>query len=296
MARVSPPPPRSSVAVTMPALPMERVADPSNVSEAEVLSLIRREQEDALRNLIRRLRDVYALDAKRLDRELQKALTAKEQEEYNKIQAQIRAIFDAYGKSRIPLVARLAFLVGHPDPNPNSVSPAITMRPVAQKFFNESKKIRENLVVLNREFDAKINVVTDAMAQESAADRLEMVLKLQRQRDLFDAQADREARDAVKSVTDTLHLKLLKIPPRVLPASPAQTVQAPAGDTLPALNEVTSQRNSPILNVDEVRKRWLGQLQIWLALNHYRRVDAKDQGRDATTEFEQWKQNYLAGP
>ncbi len=289
---ITTPKPMGSVAITLPELPEREIADPSDVSEAQVRGLIKREQDEAYRNLVRRLRDVYAMDAKRQERELQRGLTEKTRLAFNGAQIQIRKVFIDYADHRGPVVARLAFLVGHPDPNPASYPPEHALRPLPQRYFDESKRLRDQLSNLAKNFDFAVKGVLEQMALATAQDRLDMVLRLQKYRDLLDTQADREAKETVQSVTNTMNLKLLRVPPHVLPGSPAQTVTIPAGDALPGLNEVTFLQDSPVPSVAEQRVRWEGKLRIWLALNHFARVDKPDQGRDATAEFEQWMQNY----
>ena len=83
LVSVSPPKPTGTVSITLPELPEREIADPSDVSEAQVRGLIKREQDEAYRNLVRRLRDVYAMDSKRRERELQRGLTEKTRIAFN---------------------------------------------------------------------------------------------------------------------------------------------------------------------------------------------------------------------
>lgn len=243
-----------------------------------------------MRELERRLRAVYrdqtATFALEQERQVEKARTAA----FDAANEKIRAVFERYGAARAPLVTRLAVLVGFPDPNPASEPPKRRLKPIAQTRFDEAKRIRAELATLESGFQGEVATILHGVTDVTAEAEAQMRVRVEQFRSALDRQAAAEAEAQVRTSVKELGLSLTDPTPLVLPETPSRVVQIPGEAPLMPAPKVPSEG---IPDGPEDRRRLMErQLRIWLGLNRYRLAKG---GRDATMEFERWRQTYRAG-
>ncbi|AIE85178.1 hypothetical protein OP10G_1810 [Fimbriimonas ginsengisoli Gsoil 348] len=286
----TPPKPAAAIVQRVSARPGQALRDPSHASTGSIRASIEKQQREALVALERRLRDYYRIQADAFELEKGREVDKEAATDYLEANAKIRLAFEAYGNARAPKVTRLAVLVGFPDPNPNSIPPKLPMRPVSQARFDEAKRLREELAALDAKFNAQAEQILAAVVSETAADREAMRKTIETFRNELNRRAETEAQAEVRTSVKELGLQLTEPSPVLVPGTPARQVEIPAEAPLPPAPKVPSV-GIPSGLAD--RRRLLQhELTIWLGLNRYR---LEKGGRDATEDFQRWRETYRAG-
>lgn len=274
------PAPLPSVTRTLPALPARTIDPPKERSRAELIAELERERSAAEAALARRLRDAYAAEAKADEFARLREIEGARLEGAADVVTKLRARFEAYDAKRAPLVARLAFLIGFPDPGPR---PSDNANEDARRRTAEAATSRTRLAELDREFDAYVAEL-QAQAEAELAIRLaklrEDLVSVRRE---LEARAAREAREQVARIAADLDLRLGGGEPVRLPAVPARSVTLPASTPLPRVDF------TPASPPDRLLERLRSELRIWSGLHRVRVVSAAPRVRDATAEFEKWR-------
>lgn len=268
-------------ATTLPARPAQRLVAEAGIDGEVLAREVDAAQEAALKRLRVRLSAVYRREADRFARAQLRALGDPYRTAFETLYPAYRKAFESYGARRAQPAARLAFLVGVPDPNPQDEPPDPNLTPIGRKFALEASQSRKELKALDREFDdIVLNLLSNV--QEIAQDaRAATVAAIEANRDALNRQALQEAANTSSRGESGIRLQLARAGVARVPAIAAKSVQIPSTSALPAPPRV----ESPKALVD-ARARLEGEVRIWAA---QRGVRIDRSGRDATTEFLQWK-------
>jgi hypothetical protein len=282
-------PPRPA-AFTLPALAaQEYVTAPKDL--ATVDRILQEQQDETQRRLEKSLRMLYDRLARRFELTELDGLSEREQRRFKEMNETIRAIFEQYAADRMPRVLRLAFLVGFPDPNPQSVPPKEPMGTVSQAKFDEAKSLRAAISELDRNFNATVLALAATIESDNTADRTDTRLKIELNADELRQRAVNEAAQQIIRARRSLSLELAGSQRIRLPAVPGRTVNPPVIAAPMPPPKVDSRLE---IEADRWARREVeGQLRIWAALNRY---ELGNGGRDATNEFIQWKKTHQSGP
>jgi hypothetical protein len=150
------------------------------------------------------------------------------------------------------------------------------------------------LAGIDAKFKAESDVIFEAVAQRLNVDKEDLGAKVKQLEADLDRKAKVEAAAQIRKAESKLSFQLADTAPIKLPQSPSRHLTIPAEKALDPAPEVPS---SGILDGPADRKRWLEhELRIWLALNRYTLSSSKSGHRDATQEFQTWRQQHGAGP
>lgn len=268
------------------AVPAKRIATPAKDYE-RIQKTLEEQQEITRRKLQRQLQAFYAREARRFELDAKAAQTELEKAQYAAANLKVRAAFEALAAQRMPRVARLALLAGFPDPNPRSDAPSERLGNVSQQRFDEAKRIREELNVLDADFEKVVKQVVEETAAGLSQKQTEMLIQIEEFKIQKDLQAEKEAADQVTAAREVMRMQLADRDVTEAPAIPARSLTIPGNPPMAAAPKVTF---DPIFTDRAfLRKRLKAQARIWLGLNGYSEMRG---ARDATAEFLAWqKQN-----
>ena len=290
----NPPVTRPLLIETIPGEPETFIQDPSNVPRQSVQEMFNREQAKALQDLERRLRQFYENEIIGFRLKEEKAINGEEQAAYALANVKLRPLFEKWAKERAPKFARLAVIAGFPDPNPTSKAPDDAANLAAKKRSAEAKTIRQELFVIDSEFQTESKSLIAALLAKSSTDQAALKLKVDAFASDLDKRAQAEARSQIRQANSKLSFQLTKPTPIQVPATQAHHITIPAENPLDPAPKVPS---SGILVSTADRRRLLDhELKIWLALNRYTFSPISKGHRNATTEFQIWRQQHGAGP
>jgi hypothetical protein len=251
---------------------------------------LEKQQQEALSTLERRLRDYYRLQADAFDLEQNRDREISESGLYAEANIRIRLIFEDYADQRAPRVAKLAVLVGFPDPNPTSIPPRNPLRPAAQALFDEAKQLREELARLDDDFLTAVQEILSDVVIRGVALKEDVMSRVMKFRDQMNRRAEQEAAAEVRTSIKELGLHLTEPSPLIVPGTPARTVRIPAEAPLPPPPQVPSV-GIPRGLADR-RRLMQNELSIWMGLNRFR---LQNGAKDLTKDFQAWRETYRAG-
>ncbi len=291
-----PEPPRSTLFITkkLESLPSVTLKDPSNTPHLNVREMFREEQRKAYEGLHRRLRQFYNSEIQKFRLEQEQTISGKDQAAYKEANDEIRKIFVKWADDRSEPFAKLALVAGFPDPNPQSQPGVRPLRPIEQIRFDMATKLRGDLKVIDDRFDAACNSILASVLDKSSAEQAGLQLKIAQFSNELDRRAELEARAQIRNADSQLQFKLSEPAPVTFPATQETQVQISADST-----KDPSPKAPPggILEGKDDFKRLLeNELQIWAALNRYELSSSSKGTRNATDEFQLWKQKHESGP
>ena len=286
--RRTPAPPRpperlDSRTAGLPARPATRLVAEAGIDGAQLAREVDQAQAESLARLRRRLAQVYAREGDRFARAQMRLLGDPYRTAIEGFYPEYRRAFEAYAEKRLVPSARLAFIVGAKDPNPEDVpTPPETLTPLGRVLAVRASGARKILRRLDGEFDGVVMEFLEKVAQTGDAATAATLAAIRRNREALNRQALAEAalpmglRGGQAITLDLARAGIAKAP-----AVPARSVVLPAIPAPPAAPRV----ESPKALADE-RARLLGEARVWAAVRGLR-LDPK--GRDATPEFIRWK-------
>ncbi len=285
-----PPGAQPPTTVRVAGLPASTLSDPSRANQGSVAASIERQQQRARQQLEKRLRAVYADQVRQFELAVQRELAGGRPAGFETANRRIRERFERYADQRAPVAARLYDIVGFPDPNPNNEPPKQELGAVSRRLYEEAAEKRRELAAIEADYQrdkaAILKEAEDALSEKEAA----ALTRVRELADRLERQAVDEANAAVRTSVRDLGLQLTDPQPLALPATPDRTVTLPAAPAFPPPPKVPSGQ-IPSGRADQ-RQRMERELKIWLGVNRYR-LDPK--ARDATAEFQRWRESHRAG-
>jgi hypothetical protein len=276
-----------------PGLPPRTVRVESQFEPEALRARFAARQEQTYRDLLVRLRRVYAEEARRVEVEGRRTLQRFAAERFDEAADEIRRVFELAAEERAPVIARLSLLVGFPDPNPANAPPALPMLPVQQRRFEEAQALRTRLDEIDAKYEAMVAQVLAGIDDLVAEQAVQVQIQLEKFRAAADQRAQREAAAQIREVVQDLRLDLSDSVPVAVPGVPERRVAVTAEPVGPP----PQVRSRGIFDRREDRERLVrADLRIWSAVNRYGIVERPQQGRDATQEFQAWRETYQAGP
>lgn len=253
----------------------------------EALEYYKNAQDEAVAGVLARLERAYVVEVSQglKDRRsaIQEEYALKTQEEI----ALLRKEFEEHSRVVGALRNDLTGLVGFPDPDPKSIRVPPSHDKVATDKFLKAKEIRLAIHVAGSEYKRTVETRLRALEDQRAVAM--KVLEEEATKERSDAlkRAEKEARAISEQAESVLERTALSPETRL----PAVKGSQSSVDSRP----VTPQpfvRSSPLSESPEAIRE---QLDVWLRVMNYRLVDRPSKGRDATEEFVQWRQKYIAG-
>lgn len=281
--------------IILPAKQAETLYGPANEGGASVTDEILEAQRKASQSLTRQLLSFYDRLAQKFAKDERKRLGDTYRSAYESVNPQIRQRFEIYAEARCPVMIRLAFLVGWPDPDPDSLlKPDESTRPVAVQRLNEAKQLRDKLRNFDLDYKKDVQSLLDKAESEANQEQTEALLRIAKMADELRAQAIKEAESQVKLKPAELGLRMTSNEPISFPAIPEKKIVLPESEKLPAPPKVQSRMwsLSPEGRLELLNK----QLLIWSKVNGYELAKRRSDGRDATKEFIRWRKNLKLGP
>jgi hypothetical protein len=285
-----PPNARGPLTATVPGLPAGYLSDPSRTSRGEVAASIERQQQKARRDLERRLRAVYAEQVRQYDLSVRREIEGARPQAYDEANQRIRARFERYANERAPVAARLYDLVGFPDPNPENNPPRRELGKVSQQRFDEAADLRRRLAAIEADYARDKRAILQAAEDALSGREAELLARVREMADRLERQAAEEAEAQVRTSVRDLGLQLTDPQPLALAATPDRTVSISGEPPIAPAPKVPS-GGIPSGREDR-RRRMERELRIWLGVNRYR-LDGR--ARDATSEFQRWRESHRAG-
>ncbi|MBX3111235.1 MAG: hypothetical protein KF857_04435 [Fimbriimonadaceae bacterium] len=275
----------SGAHVKVPAAEPRSVAsDVDAVRVADALADLRESQRLELENLAARLyeKDLESLRASRADELM--AVNAEYSKEREKLWDELAAAFyaqaDAMGRDRI----RLAWLVGFPDPDPNSRRKPRRNDLVGKKELEQAALVRKSIVKREDEFWARVELLSSPVRSAYVDKLRKIAAKYMAADERAKEDAKAKAADILSGATSDIETPGVEFGVFV-PATGAQEVTlAPMG--VSALPKETK-------SVETVRSP---RVEVFLKLKNYRLAQPGEKARDVTEEFARWSRQYNTRP
>jgi hypothetical protein len=296
VSQISPPVPPNysqSLAGKTLELPEHILRDPSNTPKLNVQEMFDREQAKSFDALSKRLREFYRSEVSRFRLEQAQAVAGKETEAYRVINQTIRKAFLEWADERAPVFLKLTLVAGFPDPVTPPASTGGRPRPVEQNRLKTAQTLRTELQKIDAKFYAKCSGLLGEVLNQSSTELADMETRIEAFSNEMDRKAELEAKAQIRSAASHLEFKLADPAPVYVPGTPARNIPIA---TIPALDpapRVPSQKS--ISESGDVKDRIEQEVRIWAALNRYDLVHSPKSVRNATEEFQQWRQRHGLG-
>jgi hypothetical protein len=248
---------------------------------------MKKSEDQAVLELTRRLRETYLVEVRRIEQERLADLDPTKKAYTKVVFDRIRQIFDAYANKRGPLVIRLSFLVGFPDPDPASTRVPDSSRPLQKKRFDESKRLREQIVLLDKQYDASVVNELNSLRESNEEAFTRLKVDIEELRSKAEQQAIDEARKQINTNRDEVRSLIIDSPSVVLESVGKKKVAfAPASKP--------KMLKTPAVNLSDGREEIKVDLDIWMAQKGYV-LGSREKGVDVTLEFILWRKMQLDG-
>lgn len=245
-----------------------------------------------LKEISIRIKKLYELEADRIAKAKFGDMNPKKLSALRVAEAKIHEAFLAYASQRGPLVAKLALLVGFPDPDRGSARIPAGDLFLANQRFEQAKALRAQIVALDAGYLAQTQKWLKEAQDQIDEDLTQMQLQVQQLKDEADSRAETEATRMAASFQRELGISPTGLNEVRLPAVPGVAYQPHAPGPPPPMSPTTIES----LQGDRaVRLKILqSRLRIWIGLKGYV-LAARGQGRDATKEFNTWMLSLESG-
>ncbi|GEM_PF-4739803 len=269
---------------SLPARPAARLVAQAGIDGAELAREVDEAQAKSLKNLRRKLSEVYRREADRFARAQIRALGDPYRKATLALYPAFRKKFEAYAAKRAYPAAVLFFAVGRNDPDKEIEGVLkLSTDPYGKLLFKRAHAARTELMALDAAFKGVEEAWVESIQSQGDAAKAATFASIESNRDTLNRQALAEATlNLGPRGTEAIELRLARRGVAVVPAVPARVAVLPAvAPPLPA----------PVVEspkaLTDARSRLLGEARIWAAQSGFR-LDPK--GRDATSEFERWKE------
>jgi hypothetical protein len=289
-----PPDPLPALSARLPAL--ERRVVGTGVTQErlqEARQVIRENQRQAYQDLLRAFQRAATREGERLAAQMLLELEPIRLELREQTAERIRSAFEQYAEQKGPLLARLAALVGFPDPDPQSLRQSTEVRYFPPRH-EEAREVRAQLAAVEKKYDAMVaQIMADIQAQFDV-DLTRVQAQIEQMRQDLHQQAVAEATRQVQRAQEELTATLVQREIIVVPPEPARIVEIPAGQRPERVPTLAPQIEAePGWGPAEIVE---SDLEIYLAVNGYIRSTTRRGARDVTAEFIEWRRARVAGP
>jgi hypothetical protein len=298
-----------STAAAMPQPPKPLPAEtfnlperPAQVLESSTSSEVVKPQADAasaqaeaLKTIEKRLVRIYQKQIDFFASQQQALLGDPDTVRVQQVMPELRAAFTRYADARLPMAARLAYIAGLPDSNPKNLPPPANIRPVPKQRWLEANDLRKKVETLDANYSNEATRILGEAGRMAAEDRLAVLKKVEDFRRQMMDRALQEAINPLKFKKRDVSVRLKAEPQVTLPDQAGQSVRIEATNTLPPAPQVEFGRSGESETISrELLRR---QLAIWAAINRYTVIQSPNASlRDATKDFERWRNQQRVGP
>jgi len=256
--------------------------------------MFRAGQTAALDQLLARLKEINKGIVNDFAIKQNTSITDDKAKAYLEANEKIRKLFEAWADERAPVFSKLTMVTGFPDPGPSTKESDPAQKPSPLDQTALANQLRTKLSSIDLQFKQKSDALLEGVVQQTHAAQAELIKQIEQKRIELETKAEMEAKAQIRRAVSKLQFRLADSAPVILPETPARHVTIPAEKALEAPPQVPS---SGILEEKADRKRLLEhELRIWLALNRYTLSESRTGHRDATQEFQIWRQQHGAGP
>jgi hypothetical protein len=293
---VIPAPPQARPALTATVLGLKAISltDPSNTPKQTIQEMYQAGEAKAQADLLGRLRELNRDAVQEFRLQQESSISGDEAKAFADANEKIRPLFDKWAGERAAVFSDLAMIEGFP--LPIGVQPAADklQTTVSNKLAEKANALRDKLKALDGKFKEDSDSILAAVAKKTHVNKTDLGSKIAQLTADLDSKAKAEAKAQIRKAESRLSFQLADTAPIRLPQSPARQLTIPAEKALDAAPKVPS---GGILDATADRRRWLEhELRIWLALNRYTLSSTRSGHRDATQEFQTWRQLNGAGP
>ena len=254
--------------------------------------LLSDDRRHTVKEIEARLRRLYGLAADRVTKAKYGDLDPKRTAALREAETLIHAAFATYAAQRGPKLARLALLVGFPDPDPTSTKSPDPARALAEARFVEAKALRSDIVGLDAAFARQTQGYLKDAQDKIDEDLTQMRIDIQQRKDDADARAEAEAARLAAVNEASLGLSSRSMRDVQLSQVAPESVQPTSGPTPPAMGP-TSIELDPTDTAGRIRALQ-SEVRIWAGIHGYSLVE-RGKGRDATEEFKEWAKHLTSG-
>lgn len=176
---------------------------------------------------------------------------------------------------------RLAWLVGFPDPDPNSRRRAREGDFIAEQRLEEAKKLREEIKLAQADFDARSESILKDLRDGLRIDEAVLADDVAAQIEAARVEADRQAQEAAVAAVKDVEASALNLDERV-EAVPGKT------STTPGIAGAPAQKwTNPAASLAD-RERLQALARIYAASNGWKLADKPAGATNKTKEFNDW--------
>lgn len=291
---VAPQPPPLPLTFALAGEPPATGGRITNANIARVRAAIVRDRDKSFRAIVRRLHASYVREAEQVRAQKLDAFDPVRRRILSDALTMISKQYIGYANQVGPKVAKLAVLVGFPDPDPMSRRKVSTTDGVAIQVAATAKQLRAQITKLSADFkDFSARTLRDASA-ETDSKLTDLMDEVARQLADADAKANEAAQKQLAQTQSEIGPLLADKPPLTLPEVPQTTimVRPPAlGSDKVRMPESASRA----LLVADSEAQVKSDLQVWLAVNRFQ-LGRKGRDRDATKEFIAWRDHFKREP
>lgn len=269
----------------IPAVPRQIVlGDDMEALTKEALDKVRANQQRLYAQIRERLLEGYEAELAAAMAERREEVLGSYQTDLDQAFEDIRRRFEASAMEAGPLVFRLSWLAGFPDPDPSNRR-APRGNAVEQAMGEEAAEIRPKLAAIRRAYHEAIAAILERIKYDSRADYEALDDVEASEKDRLAARADLEAREAAATALASLVDSAFDAQ-RTLEGVPAAAVQRTAAPSLPAGSMSPKARE-----VFPLRDRIMSEARAFAgARGAVLSLDSRG-AKDATQEFMEWRNN-----
>jgi len=274
-----------SASSELPGLPAQiTLSDDSRELSKEAWDEVQASRDRLYKDLKAKLTRSYLAEVRGLREEKRKDLEAAHAKKLDLAWEGIRQKFDGLSKQTGPLMYRLSWLSGFPDPDPSSRRRSVSDK-LRQAELEEAAGIRAKIKGLEDQYRLEVKSLL-ASIQTERDSILNTLMEEESRQDAglvrqADAEAKRRAAQALSAIAETDFQ-----PQGVLPAQPSLSVQDPGIKAKPATDWDSAPRSPWPLNA-----RLKDEAMIYIRLQGGVFSPTSEGARDVTREFLAWRRS-----
>jgi hypothetical protein len=239
------------------------------------------DQQELFADLRKRLYDQLAAEIRVEGNAKRDAMIAAYQEQVAIGLDKLSQMLADHAKIVGPKWHRLAWLSGFPDPDPLSRRRAREGDFIAEQRLAEAKRLREEIKLLQADFDARSKSILDDLRDGLRVDEAVLADDIAEQIEAAKTEADRQAQEAAVAAVKDVEQSALDLDNRV-EAVPGKT------STTPAISGAPAERwTNPAASFAD-RERLQALARVFAAAHGWKLAEKPAGATDRTKEFNDW--------
>lgn len=250
----------------------------------EALEVYQTAQEQAVKTVLARLEKAYTAEITKTLRDNQRKVDDEFQTWVDSEISSLRSEFDKHAEIVGALRNDLTGLVGFPDPDPRSIRVPPSHDKEATERFQKATALRALVKEQESKYKNHVRMRLSALEDRRTALMASLAENSDIDRKVALARAQSEARAVAQQALAVLERTALSPETQL----PAVTGAQSSVDSRPVISAPLIDATQMIESQESLRE----QLVVFLKVMNYRLVDSPKKGRDATSEFLEWRQKY----